>query len=282
MRAETDIPVIALDGLTFEQAIHVARLLAGRCYAFKIHDQFDGDVSVLARKLLDLGVARVFFDRKAHDIPRTVGKLAAKAARAGFSMFTVHASGGVPMMIEARKNFDGEIYAVTVLTSLDEYQAGAIYHRPIDSQVRALALLAAQAGVTGLVCSGLEVETLALMPELASMKFLVPGTRLPGAEKKDQARVTTPADALFAAPDRIHLVWARSPTIFANLLPKGPRIGKCWLRQQSAATPSFCWVLTVRRMTVPKRKALMAVPGFTYLERLPCRFWRKSLKSEVR
>jgi orotidine-5'-phosphate decarboxylase len=89
-----------------------------------------------------------------------------------------------------------------VLTSLAADRLPASFRRDLDlpDLVLALADEALSAGAAGLVCSGQEVG--ALRQHVGSEPLLVvPGTRPPGADTQDQARVVTPRDALSAGAD---------------------------------------------------------------------------------
>jgi orotidine-5'-phosphate decarboxylase len=123
----------------------------------------------------------------------------------GAKIITVHASGGVPMMQAAvNATFSGcddplaEIWAITVLTSLDKGEVARIYgkERTVAQIVREFALMAKEAGVETVVCSAEEVGVLSKDPELKGMKFTVPGTRSPGKALGQQKRSGTPSQAI--------------------------------------------------------------------------------------
>jgi orotidine-5'-phosphate decarboxylase len=92
---------------------------------------------------------------------------------------------------------DTRVVAVTVLTSLDDDDLGAIgVNDAPEAQVRRLADLTRAAGCDGIVCSGAEVAAArAVWPD---GYFVVPGVRPAGSDTADQKRVMTPADALAA------------------------------------------------------------------------------------
>lgn len=149
--------------------------------------------------LVDLGY-EVFLDLKLHDIPTTVRKAAKVAGGLGASYLTIHAMGGPAMLHAGVEGFlDGAAavglpaptsLAVTVLTS-DNDAPEHILPKRVG--------LAIEAGAGGVICAGTDVGMVRqLGPRL---KVVVPGTRQPGAERHDQARVTTPGDALRAGAD---------------------------------------------------------------------------------
>jgi len=147
--------------------------------------------------------ARLFLDLKLHDIPNTVAGAVGSARDLGADLLTVHAAGGPAMLAAAREASRDQIrlLAVTLLTHLDAPTL-AVLDLPGPATERALrwALLAAQAGCAGVVCSAHEVA--ALREQLARPFLLVtPGIRLPGADVGDQRRVATPAAARAAGAD---------------------------------------------------------------------------------
>lgn len=144
-----------------------------------------------------------FLDLKLHDIEKTVERAVGTASQLGAKYLTVHASGARGMLEAAAKRAQQEgaglqILAVTVLTSLDREDLRAIGVQGDSSQaVARLATLAADAGVSGLVCSSQEVAGLRKL--LGPDPLLVtPGIRPSGTARGDQKRVGTPADAIRA------------------------------------------------------------------------------------
>ena len=95
---------------------------------------------------------RVFLDLKLHDIPETVARAVAAAARNEAELLTVHTSGGYEMLSRAAEAAAGKvkILGVTVLTSLaeDDLRAEGI-EQTIPEMVRARARIAARAGHLG-------------------------------------------------------------------------------------------------------------------------------------
>ncbi|HEX4904236.1 MAG TPA: orotidine-5'-phosphate decarboxylase [Acidimicrobiales bacterium] len=149
--------------------------------------------------MLDLGYD-VFLDLKLHDIPNTVEKAARVAGATGVMYLTIHAMGG-PVMLRA--GVDGFLegaaaaglptpvpLAVTVLTS-DADAPAHILPKRVE--------LAVEAGAKGLICAGTDLGFIReLVPRFT---LVVPGTRPPGVSAHDQARVTTPGEALEAGAD---------------------------------------------------------------------------------
>ena len=162
--------LVALDLDTAADAAAMADRLRGHVGGFKIGSHlFTAEGPSLARSLATRG-DRVFLDLKFHDIPNTVAAAVRSAARLGVWMVNVHASGGRAMMQAARTAADEAaadgatrplIIAVTVLTSFDQAALDEIsVRRPLLEQVEALALLAQDAGLDGVVASPLETRHL--------------------------------------------------------------------------------------------------------------------------
>ncbi|MBI2069359.1 MAG: orotidine-5'-phosphate decarboxylase [Elusimicrobia bacterium] len=156
--------------------------------------------------------ARVMIDFKFHDIPNTVKASLAALLRAPGSEsiwgVTLHTLGGYAMLTTAVSERDAAahrpmLFGVTVLTSLREkdlYRVGI--NRTVEAEVKKLAVLAEDAGLDGVVCSGDET---AVIRKACGREFLtlVPGVRLDANPKKDldQKRVVTPAAALAGGAD---------------------------------------------------------------------------------
>jgi orotidine-5'-phosphate decarboxylase len=217
--------LVALDVESGNRAIELATMLRDVVDGVKIGSRlFTLEGPGLVRRLTDQGT-RVFLDLKFHDIPNTVAQAVEAAVSTGAWMVNVHASGGVPMMQAAAKaaaetaaRFGHSrplVIAVTVLTSMDEHtlRAGGVA-RPLFDHVVALARMAQQAGLDGVVASPQETAAIrsACGPDFA---IVTPGIRgaSAGSEKNDQARTMGPAEAVKAGAS--HLVVGR-PIIAAS------------------------------------------------------------------
>jgi orotidine-5'-phosphate decarboxylase len=202
--------LVALDVESGSRALELAASLRGIVDGVKVGSRlFTLEGPALVRRLADEGT-RVFLDLKFHDIPNTVAQAVEAAVITGAWMMNVHASGGIPMM-EAAARAAAEaaarssrprplVIAVTVLTSMDEetLRAGGV-ERPLFDQVVALARMAQQAGLDGVVASPQETAAIraACGPTFA---IVTPGIRgaSAGAEKNDQTRTMGPAEAVKA------------------------------------------------------------------------------------
>ena len=185
-------------------ALDVDDVVAARRLAFDLEPFFgtvkvglelfcatDNDtVSVFASAGFD-----VFCDLKLHDIPTTVEKAARVVGSLGARWLTVHTLGGGDMLRAAvagaaagAESVDlppPGILGVTVLTS------DATADR---SELERRTALAAESGCAGIVCAATDLGVTARWAD--SLVRVVPGTRLPGGDAHDQARVTTPREAI--------------------------------------------------------------------------------------
>lgn len=195
-------PIVALDVNNASAALALVDELGDLCRFYKIGNElFTAEGPAIVRAVQDRR-ASVFLDLKFHDIPNTVHGAARSAAALGVRLLTAHASGGRAMLeaaVAGGREAGGncEIFAVSVLTSMDADSVSAVWGRPVVDlvgEVLRLAQLAAAAGVHGIVCSG--TEAAAVRSTFGdTLVTLVPGVRLTGGDNQDQSRVVTPRQA---------------------------------------------------------------------------------------
>ncbi len=204
MAVNSPAPVaVALDAPDLETAARWAALVTPHVSTVKVglelYLRYGPEVVATVR-----GASRVsvFLDLKLHDIPATVAGAARAVARLRPDVLTVHAAGGTDVIraaVDAAP--DTLVAAVTVLTSLQEPDLAQIgLAGPVSDVVLRLAALSVAAGAKGLVCSPREVS--AVRAEVGDdVTLITPGVRPAGAEAHDQARVSTPEEALLAGAD---------------------------------------------------------------------------------
>ena len=210
-------PIVALDVGSTADAVQMVNELGDLCRFYKIGSELHtAEGPAVVRAVQGLG-ASVFLDLKFLDIPNTVRGAVRSAAALGVRILTVHASGGRAMMeaAVAAAHAAGaacEIFAVTVLTSMDADTLSSVWGRPlkdVEGEVLRLARLAHDSGARGIVCSGREAAAVREKFE-GAVATLVPGVRLPGGDRQDQSRVVTPHEA--AAAGARYMVLGRAVT----------------------------------------------------------------------
>ena len=191
--------IVALDYANSAEALAMAdRLDPARCRLKVGKELFTREGPQIIRGLQDRGFD-LFLDLKFHDIPNTTAAACTAAADLGVWMINVHALGGRRMMEAASKAvepFSTLLIAVTVLTSMEaqDLREIGLQYEPAEL-VPKLASLAQQSGLDGVVCSAHEAR---YMRDTLGGKFhlVTPGVRPAGADKADQRRIMTPAQAL--------------------------------------------------------------------------------------
>ena len=200
--------IVGLDVSDVAEAEQVVRDLEGVVSFYKIGYQlaFAGGLD-FAREFAS-GGTNIFLDMKLLDIDNTVARGVESIAKMGVSMLTLHAyPKAMRAAVEAARGSDLTLLGVTVLTSMDEQDlVDAGYEYDPHTLVLRRAEQALGAGMGGVVCSADEAAAVRRIvgPELA---VVTPGIRPAGADRGDQKRVMTPADAIRAGAS--HLVVAR-------------------------------------------------------------------------
>lgn len=198
--------IVALDVDNMERARVLVDELGPHVGMFKVGKElFTAEGPQIVRSIVE-GGGRVFLDLKFHDIPNTVAKAVGAAAQLGAFFVTLHVAGGRAMLEAAASALPAEgtqLLGVTVLTShTDATLAETGMRGTVVDTVRQLTRLAHESGIDGVVCSPHEIP---LIREIAGddLVIVTPGIRPRGAAKGDQARVTTPGEALRLGCDYI-------------------------------------------------------------------------------
>ncbi len=203
--------IVALDVPTVGEAAAIVDELADTVSFYKIGYQlaFAGGLE-LARDLVAQG-RKVFLDMKLLDIDNTVAKGVENVVKMGVSMLTIHAyPKAMRAAVEAAAGSDLCLLGVTVLTSMDEQDViDAGYEYDPHTLVLRRAEQALNAHMGGIVCSAMEAAAVRKIVG-PSMAVVTPGIRPAGADRGDQKRVVTPADAIAAGAS--HLVVGRPIT----------------------------------------------------------------------
>lgn len=191
--------MVALDMSNAEAAYKLVEEIGDIVGAIKVGPRLvmregQGLITKIARK------APVFVDMKHFDIPSTMVSAIQTSFDAGATFVTVHSLAGKEALMECA-NLEAKlktqrpfkILAVTVLTSWsDESVPENFQNKTVSEHVLSLASLAEESGLSGLVCSGHELD---LLTYKKSFK-VVPGIRMDLEEHQDQKRVMDPKTAL--------------------------------------------------------------------------------------
>jgi len=209
--APRDRLIVALDAPDVAEARRLVRGIgeSARFYKVGMELAYGGGLA-LVPELASAG-KQVFLDLKLHDIPNTVERATAQAAKLGARFLTVHA---YPQTMRAAvagaKGSGMQVLAVTVLTSYDDADLlDACYRFGVVETVRRRAEQALALGVDGLVASAAEAAALRGIVG-AGMLIVTPGIRPEGASAGDQKRVATPTEAIRNGAD--YLVVGRPVT----------------------------------------------------------------------
>lgn len=146
--------------------------------------------------------APVFIDNKHFDIPSTMVAAIRASFDAGASLATVHAMSGhealkklAELEIELNKQRFFKILAVTILTSWNEKSYPSILKQDsVANHVLELSQLVLDSGLSGIVCSPLELELL----KNRNHYLVTPGIRFDLEAHSDQKRIMSPKEALRA------------------------------------------------------------------------------------
>ena len=204
--------IVALDLPSVADAERMVAMLGGTVSHYKIGYRLAlaGGVE-LARDLAAEG-RPVFLDMKLLDIGQTVAHGVESAAKLGVSMLTLHAyPQAMRAGVEAARGTNLTLLGVTVLTSMNAAnlrEAGYGEVEP-DALVHQRAKAAKEARMGGIVCSANEARAVRgiVGPDMA---VVTPGIRPAGADRGDQVRVATPAEAM--RDGATHLVVGRPIT----------------------------------------------------------------------
>ncbi|HEX4260386.1 MAG TPA: orotidine-5'-phosphate decarboxylase [Acetobacteraceae bacterium] len=177
---------------------------------------------------------RVFLDAKMFDIPETVGRAVAVAARRRVSFVTVHGDERIMRAaVEGKGASDLKVFAVTVLTSLDDaalremgYGVGA--HELVQMRARK----AVACGCDGIIASANDnPDGIRRLAETQSLLIATPGVRQASGDVNDHKRTATPGEAIRNGAD--YLVVGR-PIVAA---PDPVAAARSFIAEMEAARP---------------------------------------------
>jgi orotidine-5'-phosphate decarboxylase len=211
LAAPRDRLIVALDTSDVREASWLVERIGDAAVFYKIGMElaYSGGLPLVSE--LAAAGKQVFLDLKLHDIPNTVERATAQAAKLGAKFLTVHAyPQTMRAAVRGAKESGMQVLAVTVLTSYDDADLfDAVYRFGVVETVRRRAEQALELGVDGLVASAAEAA-MARQTVGAGLILVTPGIRPEGAAAGDQKRVATPAEAMRNGAD--YLVIGRPVT----------------------------------------------------------------------
>ena len=199
--------IVALDVPNIVTGLDLANRLGSSVSFYKIGlGMLTGGGLALANELKQEHGKRIFLDMKFFDIGATVEAAVRGIAQYDIDFLTVH---GDPHVVKAAKQgaagSNMKILAVTILTSLDRddldrsmYKSGDVQDLVVERAGRAF-----DAGADGVIASPQEAGLIRAVPESEGRLIVTPGVRPAGADKGDQKRITTPAQAIANGSDHI-------------------------------------------------------------------------------
>ena len=199
--------IVAMDVPNALAGLKLAEQLGDAVSFYKIGlGMLTGGGLALANELKEEHGKRIFLDMKLFDIGATVEAAVRGLAQFDLDFLTVH---GDPYVVRAAKegaaDKDLKILAVTILTSLDrdDLDGALIQAGDIADLVETRAARAFGAGADGIICSPQEAARVRALPEAEGKLIVTPGVRPAGADKGDQKRIMTPAEAISAGADHV-------------------------------------------------------------------------------
>jgi orotidine-5'-phosphate decarboxylase len=207
--------IIALDFDSARDATQLISTLGDSAGFYKVGMELFAAAGMdCVRDLVDKG-KQVFLDMKYYDIGETVRRAVAVAAKSGAAFLTVHAVGQVMRAaVEGRGDSQMKLLGITVLTSLDQKDLQEMGHEGTVSELVARRVRqAVDVGMDGVVASPLEARAIRQIAGPDAI-LVTPGVRSAGADKGDQKRVATPAEAIRDGAS--HLVIGRQVTRAAD------------------------------------------------------------------
>jgi len=201
---KTNPIIVALDFENAQQARALVSRLGQAIDFYKVGMELYAAAGMpFVQELIGEG-KRVFLDLKLYDIGETVKRAVAQVARTEVRFLTIHAINPVMRAaIEGRGAGSLKLMAVTVLTSFDQQDVADMGHACGISELVALrARNAMEIGMDGIVCSALDATAVRKIAGPDAI-LVTPGVRSRNADKGDQKRVATPAEAMAAGADYI-------------------------------------------------------------------------------
>ncbi len=222
----TERLIVALDVDSGREARRIVDELGEAVAFYKV------GLGLLFRGGIDLAIdlkkrgKKVFFDSKIYDIEATTYAAVRSIAELGMDFVTIH--GNTSILKEAvagRGEHDLKLFAITVLTSLDDGDLVEMgYTVSVEKMVAYKTASAIKAGCDGVITSGLEAGMVRQLADDMQSKLLIvtPGIRSQGVSRDEQKRVATPESAIKSGAD--YIVMGRQILRAANPQDEAKRV----------------------------------------------------------
>lgn len=197
--------IVALDVPTVEAARTLIAQLEGTVSFFKIGLwlQFAKGVDGLISSIVDSG-KRLFLDAKMYDVPETVGRAIKSAVKRRASFITIYGDENIMRAaVKAKEGSDLNVFAITVLTSLDDEALARMgYALTARELVRLRAKMAVDCHCDGIIASADDdPDQIRMLAGNNKLLIATPGIRPAGSAPDDQRRVATPREAIANGAD---------------------------------------------------------------------------------
>ena len=228
---------IALDANSNRKNIEVVKKLHKLVYGFKVgyRSFYNKDADKLISEI-KRNKSKLFLDLKLHDIPNTVSSAIESLKNINPDFITLHISGGEEMLKSVLKNIKKfnlktKVLGVTLLTSLDGKDSKKIYgEKDTNKLIKKLALIATNAKIAGLICSGQDLKSLKSFKRLLKV---TPGVKLLD-RKDDQKRVSFVHDAINSGANFVvigrELINSKDPMTLLNEYSKKYENKNLWTK----------------------------------------------------
>lgn len=203
--AMEDRLIVALDRPTVDSALDIVRQLEGVVSFFKIglQLQFAKGVDDLVSQLVGAN-KKLFLDAKMFDVPTTVARAVEIAVVRGATFLTVHGDEQIMRAaVKARGYSKTKIFAITVLTSLDDESLREMgYLLKARDLVQLRAKKAIECQCDGIIASADDdPDEIRRLAEGQHLLIATPGIRSVGMSRQGHRRTATPRQAIARGAD---------------------------------------------------------------------------------
>ena len=198
--------IVALDGMNINNVYDLIEKIPEIIWVKVGLELFVSEGPDVMSLLRDKG-KKIFLDLKFHDIPTTVARACFAASQTGAEFISLHTCVGMKALKMANEAANEgaakvnltppKLVGITVLTSWtqESFAKDLLINQPIEQRVEHLAEIASNSGLSGCVCSPMEVQFLRkIYPQ--SFDLITPGIRSMGSDVNDQSRVSDASEAL--------------------------------------------------------------------------------------